>query len=200
MIRLLVGLVFGFVLGVLAAFAGLVGLGHYLAVEDPLAPADAIVAISGDEGARTATAVELWKQGVAPVIVFAGSSVDPSSPPSAELMKREAVRMGVPADRVLIEPSSATTQENATRVTDLFRAHGIDSAILVTSPYHQRRAAMLFDRQVAGTGITFRNYPARDREWDRTFWWSREPSRSRTLIELAKLGVELMGGLFRRPA
>lgn len=200
MIRLLVGLVLGFVLGILAAFAGLVGLGHYLAVEDPLAPADAIVAISGDEGARTATAVELWKQGVAPVIVFAGSSVDPSSPPSAELMKREAVRMGVPADRVLIEPSSATTQENATRVTDLFRAHGITSAILVTSPYHQRRAAMLFDRQVAGTGITFRNYPARDREWDRTFWWSQEPSRSRTLIELAKLGVELMGGLFRRSA
>ena len=199
MIRLFVGLILGFVLGVLAALTGLAGLGHYLAVEDPLAPADAIVAISGDEGARAATAVELWKQGLAPVIVFAGSSDDPASPPSAELMKREAVRMGVPADRVLLEPSSSTTQENATRVTDLFRAHGIKSAILVTSPYHQRRAAMLFDRQVGGTGITFRNYPARDREWDRTFWWSREPSRTRTLVEVAKLGVELMGGLFRRP-
>ena len=198
--RLFVGLVLGFALGVVAAFAGLVGLGHYLAVEDPLAPADAIVAISGDQGARTATAVALWKQGVAPLIVFAGSSEDPASPPSAELMKRDAVRLGVPADRVLIEPSSATTQENATRVTDLFQAHGIRRAILVTSPYHQRRAAMLFDRQVGGTGITFRNYPARDAEWDRTTWWVREPSRSRTLVEVAKLGVEVMGGLFRRPA
>src|SRR5688500_18769113 len=144
MIRLLVGLVFGFVAGVLAAFAGLVAVGHYLAVEDPLAPADAIVAISGDQGARTATAVDLWKRGLAPLIVFAGSSEDPASLPSAEIMKREAVRLGVPADRVLTEPSSATTQENATRVTDLFRAHRITRAILVTSPYHQRRAAMLF--------------------------------------------------------
>ena len=194
MIRFLLG----FLLGLVAAFAGLIGLGHYLAVEDPLVPADAIVAISGDEGARTATAVELWKRGLAPVIVFAGSSVDPSSPPSAELMKRDAIRLGVPADRVLTEPSSATTQENATRVTDLFHAYGITSAILVTSPYHQRRAAMLFDRQVDGTGITFRNYPARDAEWDRSLWWTREPSRSLTLVEVAKLGVELMGGLFRR--
>ena len=190
----------GFALGIAAALAGLIGLGHYLALEDPLGPADAIVAISGDEGARTVTAVGLWKRGLAPLIVFAGSSEDPSSLPSAELMKREAVRMGVPADRVLTEPSSATTEENATRVTDLFHAYGIKRAILVTSPYHQRRAAMLFDRQVRNTGISFHNYPARDPEWDRTMWWAREPSRSRTLVELAKLGVEVMGGLFRRPA
>lgn len=191
---------FGFLTGLAAAFGGLVGLGHYLAVEDRLAPADAIVAISGDQGARTATAVALWKEGHAPLIVFAGSSEDPASLPSAELMKREAVRLGVPPDRVLTEPSSATTQENATRVIDLLQAHQIRRAILVTSPYHQRRAAMLFGRQVDGTGITFRNYPARDPEWDRTTWWAREPSRSRTLVEVAKLGVEVLGGLFRRSA
>ena len=198
MIRFLFGFLVGCVAGVLAVFAGLVGVGHYLAVEDPLAPADAIVAISGDQGARTATAVELWKRGLAPLIVFAGSSEDPTSLPSAELMKRDAVRLGVPADRVLTEPSSATTEENATRVTDLFHAYGIKRAILVTSPYHQRRAAILFDRQVGNTGITFHNYPARDHEWDKTTWWAREPSRSRTLVELAKLGVEVIGGLFRR--
>lgn len=200
MTRFVLGFLIGCVAGVLSAFAGLVGIGHYLAVEDPLAPADAIVAISGDQGARTATAVDLWKRGLAPLIIFAGSSVDPASPPSAELMKRDAVRLGVPADRVLTEPSSATTEENATRVTDLFQAYGIKRAILVTSPYHQRRAAILFDRQVGSTGITFRNYPARDPEWDRTTWWAREPSRSRTVVELAKLGVEVVGGLFRRPA
>lgn len=198
--RFVLGFVLGCVAGVVAALGTLVGVGHYLAVEDPLAPADAIVAISGDQGARTATAVDLWKRGLAPLIVFAGSSEDPASLPSAELMKRDAVRLGVPADRVLTEPSSATTEENATRVTDLFRTYGIKRAILVTSPYHQRRAAILFGRHVGGTGITFHNYPARDPEWDRTTWWAREPSRSRTLVELAKLGVEVVGGLFRRPA
>lgn len=200
LLRFLLGLIGGSTLGIVAVLSGLAGLGHYLAVEDPLAPADAIVAISGDEGARTLTAVSLWKQGIAPLIVFAGSSEDPTSLPSAEIMKREAVKLGVPADRVLTEPSSATTKENATRVTDLFRTFGITRAILVTSPYHQRRAAILFGRQVDGTGITFLNYPARDQEWDPTFWWTREPSRTLTLVEVAKLGVEVLGGLFRRTA
>lgn len=198
--RFLLGFLFGVLAGIVGAFAGLVGLGHYLALEDPLAPADAIVAISGDQGARTATAVDLWKRGLAPLVVFAGSSEDPTSISSAEIMKREAVKLGVPADRVLIEPSSATTKENATRVTDLFRTYGIKNAILVTSPYHQRRAALLFDRQFDGAGITFRNYPARDHEWDANLWWTREPSRSLTLVEVAKLAVEVLGGLFRRSA
>lgn len=196
--RFLLGLIGGLTLGILAALSGLVGLGHYLAVEDPLAPADAIVALSGDQGARTATAVDLWKRGLAPLIVFAGSSEDPTSISSAEIMKREAVNQGVPADRVLTEPSSATTKENATRVTDLLSASKIKRAILVTSPYHQRRAATLFERQIVDTGITFRNYPARDHEWDPNLWWTSEPSRSLTLVEIAKLGVEVLGGLFRR--
>lgn len=188
----------GFVVGLAFALAGLVGLGHFLAVEDPLERADAIVALSGDQGARTRTAVDLWKQGAAPLIVFAGSSLDPSSLPSAELMKREALRLGVPADRILTEPSSATTEENAMRVIDLLVVHDIRTAILVTSPYHQRRASMLFGRQIAGTEISFRNYPARDSDWDRNLWWTREPARSLTLVEVSKLGVEVFGGTFRR--
>ena len=193
----LVGFVLGLVAGIAVTLGGLVSLGHFLAVEDPLKKADAIVAISGDQGARTATAVDLWKRGFAPVIVFAGASEDPASLPSAEIMKREAVRLGVPAERVLTESSSATTKENASRVVALLEAHSIRRAILVTSPYHQRRASILFARQLDGTGITFRNHPARDEEWDPSLWWATEPSRSLTLVELAKLGVEVMGGLLR---
>ena len=187
----------GFVAGIVATLTGLMAVGHFLAVEDPLVKADAIVALSGDQGARTATAVDLWKRGLAPVIVFAGSSEDPASLPSAEIMKREAVRLGVPVDRVLTEPSSATTKENATRVSDILRGYQITRVILVTSPYHQRRASIVFERQLEGTSITFRNYPARDDEWDPSLWWASEPSRSLTLVELAKLGVEVMGGLLR---
>lgn len=195
--RFLIGFLGGLVMGVAATLAGLVGLGHFLAVEDPLARADAIVAVSGDQGARTATAVDLWKRGFAPLIVFAGSSEDPASLPSAELMKREAVKLGVAAERVITEPSSATTQENVTRVTDLLRGRQIKQVILVTSPYHQRRASWLLARELEGTGITFRNYPARDEQWDASLWWTREPSRSLTLVELAKLGVEVVGAVIR---
>ena len=196
--RFLKGLLSALVLAAIVGAGSLVALGHYLAVEDPLERADAIVAISGDTGPRTETAVQLWRRGMAPLIIFAGGSLDPNSAPSGELMKREAVRLGVPPDRVLVEPSSETTAENAQQVGDLLSARAIRTAILVTSPYHQRRASIHFARELAGTNIHLRNYPARDPEWDRTLWWTREPSRSRPVVEMAKLSFELAEDFLRR--
>src|SRR5438445_6553478 len=78
-------------LGAASILAVLVGIGHFLDVADPLAKADAIVAISGDTGARANTAIALWKRGYAPLLIFSGGSKDPESVASAELMKRTAV-------------------------------------------------------------------------------------------------------------
>lgn len=183
----------GVVVGAAAVLVVLLGVGHWLEVTDPLGKADAIVAISGDSGARVESAIALWKQGYAPVLIFSGGSSDPESVPSAELMKRTAEAAGVPANAIVVEGTSATTEENAQHVADLMRSRGIRSAILVTSPYHQRRAALLFEREFAEAALSFRNHPAEDPNWDASFWWTREPSRSRTLIELAKLGALVAG-------
>jgi len=180
-------------MGTLAIVAVLIGLGHWLDVADPLAKADAIVAISGDAGARAETAITLWKQGYAPVLIFSGGSSDPDSVASAELMKRTAVAAGVPVNAIEVEGASATTEENAERVADLMKTRGLGSAILVTSPYHQRRAAMLFEREFARAALTFTNHPADDPDWDPNLWWTADPSRSRTLVELAKLGALVAG-------
>ena len=142
----LVGLLVGIVLTVGLGVFGLAAVGHALAVEDPIEKADVIVAISGDTGARTNTAISLWKQGLAPLIVFSGAAIDPDSVSSAEIMRREALRQGVPESATLIEPASASTEENATEVARLMDQRKLRSAILVTSPYHQRRAALLFAR------------------------------------------------------
>ena len=150
---------FGFLLGAISIVAILVGIGHWLDVTDSLAKSDAIVAISGDTGARAETAITLWKQGYAPLLIFSGGSSDPASVASAELMKNR----------------------------------GLKSAILVTSPYHQRRAAILFEREFDRTALSFRNHPADDPDWDATLWWTSEPSRSLTLVELAKLGALVVG-------
>jgi uncharacterized SAM-binding protein YcdF (DUF218 family) len=188
----IVGLLLGVVLTVGLGVVALAAVGHTLALEDPLLKADAIVAISGDTGARTNTAVALWKQGFAPFIVFSGAAVDPDSVSSAEIMRREALRQGVPENATLIEPASTTTEENATEVAKLMVERKLRSAILVTSPYHQRRADLLFKRAFEPAGLVLRNYPARDLEWDPNLWWVRDPLRSRTLIELAKLAAEIV--------
>jgi uncharacterized SAM-binding protein YcdF (DUF218 family) len=183
----------GFLVGVLSIVALLVGVGHWLDVSDPLAKADAIVAISGDTGARADSAIALWKQGYAPLLIFSGGSSDPQSVASAELMKRTAVAAGVPANAIVVEGDSATTEENAKRVAQLMKEQGLRSAILVTSPYHQRRAAMLFEREFDRASLTFKNRPADDPAWDPNLWWTSDPSRSLTLIELAKLGALVAG-------
>ena len=188
------GVVVGALLMLVAGVAGLVAVGHALAVSDPLAKSDVIVAVSGDTGPRTTTAVALWKEGLAPLILFSGATSDPDSVSSAELMKREAVRLGVPADAILVEPLSATTEENAQRTAALMGERGLHTAILVTSPYHQRRASLLFSRAFDAAGLTFRNHPAADPEWDPDRWWLGEPSRTLTLVELAKLGAALIFG------
>ena len=190
--RFVVGFLTGVVVAVPLTIAGLVGIGYALAVEDPLAKADAIVAISGDTGPRVATAVDLWKQGYAGVLVFSGGSLDPASAPSAELMKRQAVRLGVPEEHIIVEPEAATTQQNARLVAQLMSEGGLRSAILVTSPYHQRRASMHFAREFSRHGLTFINHPAADPRWDRERWWLHESSRSLTVVELVKLAVEVM--------
>lgn len=183
----------GFLIGAISIVAVLVGVGHWLEVSDPLAKADAIVAISGDTGARAASAIALWKQGYAPLLIFSGGSSDPESVASAELMKRTAVAAGVPANAIVVEGTSATTEENAQRVAELMRGQGLQSAILVTSPYHQRRASVLFEREFGRAALSFRNRPADDPMWDPNLWWTSDPSRSLTLVELAKLGALVVG-------
>jgi uncharacterized SAM-binding protein YcdF (DUF218 family) len=186
----------GLLTGVIVTGAFFVGIGHFLDVEDPLVHADVIVALSGDTGARTETAVDLWKRHYAPLIIFAGASLDPNSVASGELMKRDAVAQGVPDAAILVEPSSTTTEENARLVASLMKAHGLASAILVTSPYHQRRASNLFAQEFAPAKLTFSNYPARDPQWDPNTWWLHEPARTLTAVELAKLSVEVASSVF----
>ncbi len=187
--RFFLGVLVGVALSIGTGVVAFLYIGSWLAVEDPLAKSDAIVAISGDTGARAETAIALWKQGYAPIIVFSGAAIDPESVSSAEIMRREALRQGVPESATLIEPASTTTEENATEVSKLMAQHKLRSAILITSPYHQRRAAIEFGRAFAPSGLGLRNYPARDPEWNALLWWRREPLRSRTLLELAKLGA-----------
>lgn len=188
--------VIGFLAGIVTTVLVLAGIGHLLDIEDPLAPADAIVALSGDTGARMETAVDLWKRGYAPIIIFAGSSQDPNSVASAVLMQRDAVARGVPAAAILVEPSSATTQENARLVARLMQDNRLSTAILVTSPYHQRRAASLFGKEFGPADLTFINHPARDPSWDANTWWLHDPARTLTLVELAKLSVEVASSAF----
>lgn len=136
--------------------------------------ADAIIAVSGgNTSLRAAEAIKLYKEGWAKTLIFSGAAADTSGPSNAEVMRRQALAAGVPDEDIEVEMLAQTTKQNAERVKQLLVEAGGGGAkrvILVTSPYHQRRASLEF-RVLAGDGITIVNRPIKnDPDWS-TVWW-----------------------------
>lgn len=136
--------------------------------------ADAIIAVSGgNTSVRADEAIRLYNEGWSDTLIFSGAAADTSGPSNAEVMRRQAIAAGVPADHIKVETLSQTTKQNAERVKQLLVEVGSGSAqrvILVTSPYHQRRASLEFG-VLAGEGITIVNRPApNDPDWSAVWW------------------------------
>lgn len=135
---------------------------------------DAIVAVSGgNTSVRAAEAIRLYKLGWSDTLIFSGAAADTTGPSNAEVMRRQAIEAGVPSADIKVESSSRTTRQNAEQVKQLLVEAGGGGAkriILVTSPYHQRRASLEF-RVLAGDGITIINHPTpNDPDWS-VVWW-----------------------------
>ncbi|MGD8374479.1 MAG: YdcF family protein [Candidatus Woesebacteria bacterium] len=150
--------------------------------------ADAIVAISGgDTDARTQEAVKLYKQGWAPKLIFSGAAEDKKGSSNAAVMKRTAVSSGVPESAISIEEYGSDTAGNAAGVAKIVSDQGLESIILVTSPYHQRRAYMEFSLAL-GTGVKVINHPTTtDQYWIPEIWWLNPYSWYLAGTELVKL-------------
>jgi uncharacterized SAM-binding protein YcdF (DUF218 family) len=105
---------------------------------------------------------------------------------NAEAMKRLAVKLGVPTDEVLVEKESRNTFDNAKFTRDILTNNNVESIILVTSPYHQRRASLTFNRYL-GDSVKIINHSAADSAWRKNGWWNNIWARKITLSELQKI-------------
>jgi uncharacterized SAM-binding protein YcdF (DUF218 family) len=183
----------------LVAVAGLAGMlfgaGFLLdGPRAPLQPADAIIVISGDEDlARFREGLRLWRAGWAPRLVFSGAA-RAGDPSNARVMRDLAIRSGVPPEAILIDEVATDTYENAAQTRRLLEAQCLWSAILVTSPYHLRRASLTFDAVYAGSGIRVLPWSAPDSAWRKLSWWLQPETRRLTVIELSKLAYIVLTG------
>jgi len=170
------------------------GIGFYLSPQSALQKSDAIVAISGGEtAARTAEAIDLYKEGWAPVLIFSGAAADPSGPSNARAMATAAEAEGVPSTAILLDETSINTNENAINVAAIVHKNDYHSIILVTSPYHQRRAEIAFHGAL-GSNFKIINHSSYDSQWRRSDWWATPYSRNLTYSELQKVIYELVTG------
>jgi len=160
--------------------------GEFLVKKDKMKPADVIVILAGEDE-RVPYGVRLLKEGWARkerVIMAGGPVVWKHS--WASLMKEHAESLGLPARNILLEDKGRTTEEDAFAVRDMLKKYGYQSIVLVTSPYHSRRASLIFDKAL-GKDIQILNAPVEE-SWFRAHdWWKRKRDRSRVLEEYAKL-------------
>jgi uncharacterized SAM-binding protein YcdF (DUF218 family) len=188
--RLLVGVA-------LIAAAALLGTGLFLDTPQPAPTAsDAIVVISGDEQlARFQEGVNLYQQGLGHYLVFSGAAYD-NGTSNADVMRSLAVERGVPDAVILEEPLGEDTWGNAIFTRQVLEAHGLRSAILVTSPYHARRAELTFDAAYTGSGIEVMVHSSPDSQWRKLSWWKQPETRRLTFAELKKLAYIFATGQY----
>ena len=152
------------------SFARVVWDFHHL--HHSLAPADCILVLGSHDTRVAARGAEVYLAGWAPLLLFSGNLGALTSGlwnrPEAEIFADVAAEMGVPRERMLIEPRSTNTGENVDFSRTLLAERGLrpTRAIAVQKPYMERRTYATFKQRwpeldviVTSPQVSFDDYP-----------------------------------------
>jgi uncharacterized SAM-binding protein YcdF (DUF218 family) len=110
---------------------------NWLLVSVPLQKADALIVLGGEPLARPLLAAKLFKEGIAPKVFIAGVG-------DALRNRQVLLAAGVPSKAIIMESKSFTTYTNACFLKPLLESAQVRSALIITSPFHTRRALATF--------------------------------------------------------
>jgi uncharacterized SAM-binding protein YcdF (DUF218 family)/glycosyltransferase involved in cell wall biosynthesis len=132
-----------------------------LKLSSPPSRADAIVVFAGGVGEsgqagggyqeRVKQAIDLYKGGYAEHVVLSSGYV--YSFREAEVMRALAIDNGVPASAILLELQAKSTYDNVRFVKAILDQHRWSKILLVSSPYHMRRAVMSWRREAPAVTV-----------------------------------------------
>jgi uncharacterized SAM-binding protein YcdF (DUF218 family) len=121
-----------------------------------LGQADVIIVLGASSpqvlARRTAHAVALWEEDVAPVIICTGGKTPGVRFPESDYCRRYLQRAGIPAEAIFQETVSRSTEENAIESIKIMQVNGWHTAVLVSDGYHLWRAKMIFRERFDGLG------------------------------------------------
>ena len=160
-------------------------IGKLLIKSDPPSKSDIIIVLAGERGERVLHGVELFKKGYADKILFSGGSIvnfpDGQKITWAGLMKDYAIRLGVPETAIILQDESRSTQEDALFSFKLLKDRHLSSVMLVTSPYHSRRAYIIFKKIFKD--IEIHSAPVANSWYDAESWWKSFKGRYQVVRE-----------------
>lgn len=146
--------------GAVAAFAavlaGLIFHVHALGLTDYRRPADAIVVLGAgvyDDGTpsealceRVMTAVELYREGLAPMLIMSGGT-GANGHSETRAMRALARGAGVPDEAIIEDGEGRNTAATARNVEEIARERGFSRVLAVSHYFHLPRIRLLFERR-----------------------------------------------------
>lgn len=168
---------------------------RWLVRADAPTQADVIIALGGDvRSLREREAAALYVRGLARKLVVSGQSYT-WGVHTGEVAKQYLMSLGIPESDIYVLRESWNTRQEATGLAGLMREQDWKSAIIVTSPYHSRRALYTFNRYVPGYTFYSVPVPAQSPEWRPERWWARRGDAELTVREFLAWGNTVVGGL-----
>lgn len=168
---------------------------EYLIVQDKLEKADAILVFAGDpNGERVAQAVELYKKGYGKFLLMSGGPAIWHQT-YADNMRAQAKSLGVADKDILIQDRSRSTYEDAKFSLPILKAKKVKSVILVTSPYHMRRALRTTRRLYNKENIKVIAYPVQNSEFKVKGWWKKHDATQAVVWEYEAFIFYLIKGI-----
>ena len=116
---------------------------------DEREPADAIIVLGAaawhDNPSpvfleRIRHGIWLYENGYADYLIFTGGHGDGAEYAESYVAMNYAIAAGIPAESILIEEYSRTTEDNFSYAMDLIKDHHIRTVIIVSDPLHMYRA------------------------------------------------------------
>ncbi len=129
--------------------------------------ADCIVVFGGGVGEsgkagqgyeeRVQYAVDLFKKKYAKYLIFSSGYTYVFKEP--EVMKALAISLGIPQGSIILEDNAKNTHENVKFTKEILDKRYWNKILLISSPYHMRRASLVFNRSAKDIKITYTPIP-----------------------------------------
>ncbi len=106
-------------------------------------------------------AILLYERGLVENIVFTGGKGSVDELTEAAVSAQYAIAHGIPEDTILLEDKSTTTIENLVNTEQIAAEKGLDTFLIVSTPFHMKRAMAIAD----AVGLEAYPSPTRTTKW-----------------------------------
>ena len=184
-----------------------VNLGRYLVEDHPLQKSDLIVCLGGSNIERGLETADVYNKGFAPRIFMAREKPEEGYallkergvdyPETNDLLKTLLQNLGVSQTAIITNDTVVdSTWEEAEVVRDVVKNGGYRSIIVVTSPFHSRRAWVTYRKVFEDMDTQIRMRCSKYSSYNPEEWWKSRRFLRTVTIEYQKFGYYIFKYLF----